>query len=176
MRTLRFLLFLALCLATSGRSQTAPYCVPYPELRVGGVTFGDRIASVRRRLGSPQRVDSTWSEGDGAGYRVLVYHYGGLAISFRRGRVEAVDVSDSTAATPSGVRVGQTLQEVGQRLGVDLRGLGSRRWEPPVCGESDVTVTNFIVTFSNPRGPFDPPATGPVVRRVVSIHIEEYWP
>jgi hypothetical protein len=176
MRTLRFLILLAVCLATSGLSQTRPYCVPYRELRLGGVTFGDRIATVRRRLGSPQRVDSTWSEGDGAGYRVLVYHYGGLAISFGRGRVEAVEVSDSTAATASGVRVGQTLEEVGQRLRVDLRGLGSRRWDPPVCGESDVTITNFIVTFSSPRGPFDPPPAVLVVRRVVSIHIEEYWP
>jgi hypothetical protein len=173
MRTLRFVLPLALCLATSGRSQTRPYCVPYRELRVGGVRFGDRIGAVRRRLGSPQRVDSAW---DGVGSRVLVYHYGGLAISFGRGRVEAVDVSDSTAATPSGVRVGQTLEEVGQRLGVDLRGLGSRTWAPPVCGASDVAIINFIVTFSNPRGPFDPFPAVPVIRRVVSIHIEEYWP
>jgi hypothetical protein len=176
MRTLRFLLLLALCLATSGRSQTRPYCVPYRELRVGGVRFGDRIGTVRRRLGSPQRVDSTWSEAHGGGYRVLVYHYGGLAISFGRGRVEAVDVADSTAATPSGVRVGLTLEEVSRRLGVDLRGLGSRTWEPPVCGESDVTITGFSVTFSNPRGPFDPPPAVPVVRRVVSIHVEENWP
>jgi len=150
-------------------AQVAPYCLPRRELRLAGLSIGDSPMAVRRRLGAPQSIDSSWVREDTGGHREYSYGYHGLEVVTGPHGVESVYAHDSTSATPAGIRVGQTLLEVARRLRASPELIGRNRptWTPAICGKrSDQPTLSFSFT---PGAPQAQP-----VMRLVRIDLEKH--
>ncbi len=67
------------------------------DLRVSGVAVDDDSASVRRRLGTPLRVDAN------------VLHYPDLDVVLKDGKVAILSITGPSRATRRGLRVGDAV-------------------------------------------------------------------
>jgi len=99
----------------SAQNDTA-YCVPSSEFALGRIRLLDYGPDVRELLGVPLSETPDWDEDDGGPYPLIHLRYRDLLVDLGRDRVQMLETSAPTLSLPSGVRVGSTVAEVGERL------------------------------------------------------------
>ncbi|HTS87267.1 MAG TPA: hypothetical protein VMG41_02150 [Gemmatimonadales bacterium] len=164
MTTRQLLLGLLLVLhPTAARSQSVPvpenYCLPQTEAALE-VPLGATRADLAKAFGAPLRhARRAGRDADGP-YQITQLGYPHLDADIGRDdRIERLATGDSAVATPSGVRVGQSLPQMMPRLGLPASAtLSSRTWSPEFCQRGPLIPGHAHITFTfdstaKPGGP-----------------------
>lgn len=102
-------------------------CLPFSELALSGVALGDAEKKVLRHLGKPRKVLKETHE-DGAGaYILTTFHYPDVNVDVVRGIVIRLFTSSPNAMTPSGIKTGQTHNQVFVLLGLEMNTIGQSK-------------------------------------------------
>lgn len=175
-----FALFLVI---SSTRLQREPYCLPQAQAVLNGIGLDTADDSVLVRLGPPSRRNTRPGRDDGGAYQVRELIYPHLQVELgRNGRVERLLTTSQGASTPAGIRIGQTMEAVTQRLGISywMDEFEEVTWTPPLCddGPLDVVVGTAEVTFTwaPVPGPFDPKRPLEQERRLAKLEMTHYGP
>jgi hypothetical protein len=92
-------------------------CLPLHQFGLAGLRLWDAEESIESKLGKPAEISKGSGEDDGGPYEIIIYHYPHLQVEAVRGSVDRIITESSSAAMPSGVRVGDSLDEVVAKLG-----------------------------------------------------------
>jgi hypothetical protein len=148
------------------------YCLPQTELSLADLSLGDSARTVRRALGPPLRAVRDSGEDDGGVYPVLHLYYRDLLVDLGRNRVELLSTTSLRVQLSSGVRVGMTLDQVTDRLGLPRADqyLRADTLGPASChdGPHDPGLAGLYLIFG-------PPGAGNP-RRLVKIEMSEFGP
>lgn len=112
-------------------------CLPVYIFGLDEIILSHTVNDVIRILGEPKEIGTSWGEDDGGRHDTLIYHYDGLSIDIVRGELDRIYTSSPKAQTPSGIRVGQSRDEV-----VEILGRAPRGWQGE---ESKFTIPNCQV-------------------------------
>jgi hypothetical protein len=182
MRFVAHLLCSAALIAGSLRYQSMQdYCFPQAEAALGGVHLGGAPTQLQAQLGVPISSEHDSAANDGGMYQFTIFRYAHVTaeVNDRDRRVQLLIAVDSAASTPSGVRVGMSIEEVAKRLRAPEAEILStaRRWEPIFCSDGRLEPSLSVVTFefTGAPGPFEPPGP-PRVRTLKRIEMTVHGP
>lgn len=97
-------------------------CLPVSTFGLEGLRLWEPEESIRKLLGEPQSIVIGWSEDDGGRHDVRTHHYENLEIDAVRGNVDRIFTDSRNVSMPSGIRVGDNMEEVVNILGRMPRG------------------------------------------------------
>lgn len=156
------------------------YCLRQSEAALNGVHLAMPHDSVVGLLGEPGSRTTRRGEDDGGAYETLILAYPGLQVEVgREERVERMVATGRGARMPTGVRVGQRLEEVLRRLGApESEELEEVTWSPPLCEDGPLDPVSVTIAFSwTPvQGPFETGRPLNQVTRLVQIELARQGP
>lgn len=164
-------------------SRPAPYCLPQAQAAIGGIRLDTPVDSVLARLGRPMSRRTRVAADDGGDYTTVELIYAHLRVDLGRdSQVERMVTTSAGTATPAGIRIGQTLTEVAQRLGISswMDEFEEVTWTPPLCEDgpinTDAASLEVTFTWAPIPGPFDPKRPLEQERKLVKLEMSHYGP
>ena len=92
-------------------------CLPVSTFGLKGIRLWKPEHTVAKTMGKPNSITTGRGEDDGGWYDIKTYHYEHLQVDIVRGRVDRIYTVSNKVATPLGIRVGYTMEQVVQSLG-----------------------------------------------------------
>lgn len=164
-------------------SHQAPYCLPQAQAALGGIRLDFPGDSVLARLGRPMDRRTRIAADDGGDYTIVELIYGHLQVDLGRdSQVERMVTISAGTATPAGIRIGQTLTEVAQRLGISswMDEFEEVTWTPPLCDDGPLNTSapspEVTFTWAPIPGPFDAQRPLEQERKLVKLEMSHYGP
>lgn len=131
--SLTWLFWLPLSIETRGdRANLTDYCLPPADAAINAIRLDAPRDSVLKWLGQPEESPASAAEGAILSYRTVHVEIG------PNGRVVRILTTHPGSEMPNGVRVGQSLEEVLERLKApdSLEELEEVTWSPLVCEDA----------------------------------------
>lgn len=163
-------LFLILCLALSlfapaaaSGQQPPPVslvdagdfdCLPVESFGLAGLRLWQPERVILDTLGSPLGFAKSQGEDDGGSYIVNRYRYQDLQLDAVRGRIDRIMTESSLLPMPSGVRVGDSLEEVARKFGRTPRDFDAEERELQIvtCPRNGKWIQEDYVTLQFDSG------------------------
>ena len=124
-------------------------CLPVSTFGLKGLRLWNPEGSIRSLLGKPKSVAVGWDEDDGGRYEVRTFHYDDIEVDAARGDIYRIYTDSRNVSTPSGIQIGDNMEEV-----IRILGRIPRSWTPAesefyivTCPVNDVWVYEDYVTF-----------------------------
>ncbi len=92
-------------------------CIPVEHFGLKGVRLWAPEESIRNLLGEPSSILQGAGEDDGGFYDITIYHYPGVTIEAIRQHVDRIIATSASVAMPSGIRLGDSRQDVHEKFG-----------------------------------------------------------